>query len=769
MGLLLVGLAIAGYFAIGIFPDSTLVEPKEKQLAYENPRLAVEIRVEDLLGRMSLQEKVSQLVSNSPAIERLGIPKYNWWTEGLHGVKAPRAGVRPTVFPQAIGMAATWNTHLIERVADAIAEEARAIHYHYARAGRRSLGTGLSIWAPNVNIFRDPRWGRGQETFGEDPYLVSRFGVAFVKGLQGEDPDYLKVIATPKHFAVHSGPEAERHNFDAVVDERDLRETYLPAFRACVIEGKAYSVMCAYNRLNGQPCCGSEELLTGTLRTDWGFEGFVVADCAAVEDMFERHQVVATEEEAVGMAVRAGCDLACYWGVRPEWESAVQQGRLTEAEVDRALKRSLTARFRLGMFDPPEMVAYSQIPESAISSSAHQELALQTARESIVLLKNDAEFLPLAKTLRSIAVIGPNADDPRNALLGNYHGQPPHRITPLAGIRDAVGPDTRVSYTTGCLRVEVAADHVGPRATRIQRNIDEAIRLATEADVVILCLGLSTSDEGIDGSPGLEGEEMGLEVPGFSGGDRLDLQLPRSQRKLLAAVHSTGTPIVLVLINGSALAINQADEHCEAILETWYPGQEGGTAIAEVLFGDYNPGGRLPITFYKSVDDLPPFADYRMAGRTYRYFSGEVLYPFGHGLSYTRFAYSELTVEPLQIQAGENVSVGVAVRNVGSRPGDEVVQLYLTDVEADVPVPIRSLRGFRRLRLQPGETKRVVFSLTPRQMSLINSDMRRVVEPGLFEVSLGGKQPDVTASADADTTQVLTAVFGVHGEVLELE
>lgn len=748
--------------------DSSIVSAPAGELAlYRNPELSIQQRVDDLISRMTLGEKLSQLVSNSPAIERLGIPKYDWWTEGLHGVKGPLAGAATTAFPQAIGMAATWDTDLIQQVADAIAEEARALHHSYARAGRRSRGTGLTLWAPNINIFRDPRWGRGQETYGEDPYLTSRLGVAYVHGLQGEDPRYLKTIATPKHFAVHSGPEVGRHGFNATANERDLRETYLPAFRACVTEGKAYSVMCAYNALNGSPCCGSERLLTKILRSEWGFEGCVVADCGAVDEMREDHGAVETEAAAAALATLSGCDLACYWGPHSAWREAVEQGLLAASDIDRALERLLKARFRLGLFDPDEIVPYAQIQERKLDCQAHRDLALRTAQESIVLLKNDAGTLPLSKTLRSIAVIGPNADDAGNALLGSYHSQPEHRITPLEGIRSAVGSATEVAYAEGCPRVQ--ANQSESSTLLLEQNIAEAVRLAGRADVVILCLGLSTRDEGFKGTPGLEGEEMGTDVPGFSGGDRTDLRLPASQDRLLRALQATGRPIVLVLLNGSALAVNWADRHCAAILEAWYPGQEGGTAIADVLFGDYNPAGRLPITFYRSVEDLPPYADYSMAGRTYRYFEGEVLYAFGHGLSYTQFRYSSLSIQPEGIKAGESIAVSVHVRNVGTRAGDEVVQLYLTDLEASAAVPIRSLQGFRRVHLEPGEPKHIAFELAPRQMSLINPDMQRVIEAGVFEVSVGGRQPGVHGSVDTVSTEVLVGRFEIWGDVFEVD
>ena len=562
LGTALVWLVITSDRATRQTHDGTRIAPSlAGDLAlYRNPDLPIPQRVDDLISVMTLQEKLSQLVSNSPAIERLGISKYNWWTEGLHGVKGPLAGAFTTAFPQAIGMAATWNTDLVQQVSDAIAEEARALHHSYARAGRRSRGTGLTLWAPNINIFRDPRWGRGQETYGEDPYLTSRLGVAYVHGLQGEDPRYLKTIATPKHFAVHSGPEVGRHGFNATVNERDLRETYLPAFRACVIEGRAYSVMCAYNALNGSPCCGSERLLTKILRSEWGFEGCVVADCGAVDEMHKDHEVVDTEAAAAALATLSGCDLACYWGPSSAWRKAAEQGLLTETDIDRALERVLRARFRLGLFDPVEIVPYAQIPEDVLDCRTHRDLALRTARESIVLLKNDAGTLPLSRSLRSIAVIGPNADDPGNALLGSYHGKPEHRITPLEGVRSAVGSATKVVYSRGCPRVQ--ANQSESATVMLEQEIAEAVRLASRADVVILCLGLSTRDEGFNGTLGLEGEEMGTEVPGFSGGDRTDLRLPASQDRLLRALHSTGKPIVLVLISGSALAVNWADRYC---------------------------------------------------------------------------------------------------------------------------------------------------------------------------------------------------------------
>ncbi len=852
-----------------------------------DPELPLESRVEDLLGRMTLEEKVSQTLYDAPAIERLGIPEYNWWNEALHGVA--RAGLA-TVFPQAIGLAATWDTDLMFRVATAISDEARAKHHASLRAGQRGIYEGLTFWSPNINIFRDPRWGRGMETYGEDPYLAGRLAVEFVRGMQGDHPVYLKTVATPKHYAVHSGPEPDRHTFDAVVDERDLRETYLPAFRASVMEGRAESVMCAYNRFRGDPACGSRELLQQILRDEWGFQGYVVSDCWAIVDIYQNHRVVETAPEAAAMAVAAGTDLNC--GVTfDSLAVAVREGRLPEAQLDTSLRRLLRARFRLGMFDPPDRVPYANIPLSVNESEAHQSLALEATRKSLVLLKNEGDLLPLDRTLGTVAVIGPNAAD-EQVLLGNYNGFPSDPVTPLRGIREKVSEGSEVLFAVGsevaenlwlegvpssALRAEASGGgsegtraeffpNTGlegePVATRVDESLEsvwfgevplpgldpgifsvrwtgsivppvsgryslgtrsqgrsrlfvddtllldsgsqhewhvdwtelelekdtpvdfrlefrplrpdaavqlvwrqpvdglrsEAVEVAEMADVVILFLGLS---------PRLEGEEMGVEFQGFAGGDRVDIGLPAAQEELLEAVMATGKPVVLVLLNGSALALPWAAENVPAILEAWYPGQAAGTAIADVLFGDYNPAGRLPVTFYRSVEQLPPFDEYDMKGRTYRYFEGDPLFPFGHGLSYTTFRYRNLEV-PRRVRAGESARISVEVENVGPLAGEEVVQLYLTDLEASAPVPIRSLQGLERVFLRPGERRTVSFTLTPRQMSLIGSDWERVLEPGEFEVTVGGKQPGFGGLADAASTEVATAVFRVSGDLLRL-
>ena len=887
--LILVSLCVGAAFFLSLHARAQTPSRDASPPDYLNTRLSPERRAADLVGRMTLEEKVSQMMNKSRAIERLNIPAYDWWNEALHGVAY--AGTA-TVFPQAIGLGATWNVDLMREVASAISDEARAKYHQAIRHDLRKRFYGLTFWSPNINIFRDPRWGRGQETYGEDPYLTSRLGVAFVKGMQGDDPRYLKVVATPKHYAVHSGPEPERHSFDARVNERDLRETYLAAFRATVVEGKAASVMCAYNSLNGEPCCASKRLMTEILRGEWGFDGYVVSDCDAVADIFKHHHFVKTQEEAVAVAVKMGTDLTCGY----EYNSlipAVQRGLISEAEIDTSVRRLFEARFRLGMFDPPEMVPYSRIPFEVNDSPSHRALALRAARESIVLLKNDNNILPLKKDLKTIAVIGPNADV-LEVLLGNYNGIPSKWVTPLAGIREKVSPQTRVLYALGTtltsvsvvpvpssalMPADASAGQVGlrgeyfnnkdlqgePALTRIDEQVnfnwfttspdpklgednfsvrwsgrlvppvsgtyqlgamaddgvrvylddqllvedwrdrgaktitrpvnleagrsyririeyydryasalaklvweppqlaktlfDEAINKARESDVIIMALGLS---------PTLEGEEMEVKVEGFRGGDRTDLGLPKVQEDLLKAVHATGKPVVLVLMSGSALAVNWAKDHVAAIIHAWYPGEEGGTAIADVLFGDYNPGGRLPVTFYQSVNQLPPFEDYNMQGRTYRYFKGEPLYPFGYGLSYTKFKYGNLKLNPQRVRPNQSVQISVDVQNAGHRAGDEVVQLYVTDVAASVPVPLRSLQGLHRISLKPGEKRRVSFTLTPRQLSLIDDQGKRVLEPGEFMITVGGKQAGFTGQADAVTTDVVTRRFSLIGKATEI-
>jgi len=846
---------------------------------YQDATLPIGERVAALISQMTLEEKVSQMVFDAPAIERLDIPKYNWWNECLHGVG--RAGVA-TVFPQAIGLAATWNPDLMHQIATVISDEARAKHHEAARRGIREIYTGLTFWSPNINIFRAPRWGRGQETYGEDPYLTAQMGVVFVKGLQGDDPRYLKLVATPKHFAVHSGPESERHHFDAQTDEWDMWETYLPAFEACVKEGKVASVMGAYNRTNGEPCCASPKLLEKILRQEWGFDGYVVSDCGAILDIYAHHKVVDTPEEAAALAVKNGCELNCG-GVYPALLEAVEQGLISEDIIDRAVKRLFTARFRLGMFDPPEQVPYTQIPYEVVDSPEHRELALRAARESIVLLKNEDNLLPLRRDLESIAVIGPNADN-LQVLLGNYSGTPAKAVTPLEGIRKKLSPSAKLYYARGCgladgvpplevvpctcLRpVDADSDESGltadyydnpnlegePVLHQVDRVIDfiwkdttpltgqwgdsfavrwtgflvppesgvyrlgvngfsayslyldgelivdyqgfhhpvlkieeveleagrfyglrlacvsqgldpqvqllwslpninyeaRALEAAEKADVVVAVMGLS---------PVLEGEEMPVDVEGFVGGDRTDIKLPRPQEELLKRVHALGKPVVLVLLNGSALAVNWATKHIPAIVEAWYPGQAGGDALADILFGDCNPGGRLPVTFYQSVDDLPPFEDYDMEGRTYRYFRGEPLFPFGHGLSYTTFEFDNLHVDPPQVQAGGQVAISTDVTNTGDRTGDEVVQLYVRHPDATVPRPIKELKGFKRITLEPGERKIVTFLVHTHQLGYYDEAMCYAVHPGKVGVMVGSSSDHLP----------LTGTFEINGQAVDI-
>jgi beta-glucosidase len=706
---------------------------------FMNPDLPVDDRVEDLVSRLSVEEKASQMLHESPAIERLGIPAYNWWNECIHGVA--RAGIA-TVFPQAIGLAAMWNAPRLHEVARAIADEARAKHHEYLRHDDRGMYKGLTFWAPNINIFRDPRWGRGHETYGECPYLTSRLGVAFCEGLQGDDPKYLKVVATPKHYAVHSGPEGVRHSFDAVVSLKDLRETYLPAFHACVTEAKAHSVMAAYNRTNGEPCSGSPTLLQSILRDEWQFDGYVVSDCWAIKDFHESHKVTASWEESAAMAVKAGCDLNCGCAYE-HVPAAVEQGLLREEDIDVCLRRIFSARIRLGMFDPPARVPFASIPYEVNDCERHRQLARVAARESIVLLKNLGGVLPLRKDIGSVAVIGPNAHD-HHVLHANYSGLASQSTTPLDGIRAVVSRGTKVLYTDGCKLQGTKTDGLGRAG-----NLSEALSLAERSDAVVLCLGLSAEIEGEQGDAGNS----------EAAGDKVDLRLTGLQPVLLEKIVAVGKPTVLVLLSGSPLDLTWAEEHVDAIVQVFYPGEEGGAAIADVLFGDFNPGGRLPVTFPRSVTDLPPFANYDMSGRTYRYLRSEPLYPFGYGLSYTKFRYSDITLSRGTISTGEGDDVDITVENIGVRTGDEVVQLYVEDLESSCVVPHRDLRGFARITLGPGESRRISFKLAARDLSMIDLQGRRVVEPGRFRISVGGSQPDARS----------VTLTGLHPLAVELE
>ena len=707
--------------------------------AYLNPDLPLSQRVDDLVSRMTLDEKISQTVHDAPPIERLGIPAYNWWNECLHGVA--RAGFA-TQFPQAIGMAATWDRALMHRAATAISDEARAKYHDNLRANKGKKVDqyyGLDYWSPNINIFRDPRWGRGHETYGECPYLTGEMGLQFVNGLQGDDPRHLKLVATPKHFAVHSGPEGLRHGFDARVSNKDLEETYLPAFRKCVVDGKAYSVMGAYNRTNGEACCAGRTLLQTILRDTWGFDGYVVSDCGAIDDIFRHHKLVATAAEAAALAVKNGCELNCG-ETYPMLREAVAKGLIAEADIDAAVKRLFMARFKLGMFDPEKRCRYASTPMAVVGSPKHRALALQAARESIILLKNEGRTLPLdAKKIRSVAVIGPNADN-YLSLAANYYGTPSRPVTPLKGIMDALPQKARVLYDPGCDMSRAISD-----------SIHEVRHICRQADVVIACMGLS---------PLVEGEE-GCTLEADLAGDKRDIALYKAQLEVLKAALESTTPVVLVLLNGSAITLGGIENKVSAIIEAWYPGEMGGTAIADVLFGRYNPAGRLPVTFYASMDQVPDFADYRMDGRTYRFFGGDPLYAFGYGLSYTKFVYSRLTVCKQAI-AGDPVHLSVDVKNAGPMAGDEVVQVYIRPVNPSTRAALYQLCGFDRVHLKAGAVTTVALDLPASAFSVVTDDGRRMVEAGAYDLFVGGCLPSVKGA------KTLTARVRLEGPGIEL-
>ncbi len=847
-------------------------QEKDVDFSYLDYNLPFEERVGILMTQMTLQEKISQMTNESKAIPRLQIPEYNWWNECLHGVA--RAGYA-TVFPQSITVAASFNTELLEEIGTVISDEARAKHHEFLRQNKRTIYTGLDFWSPNINIFRDPRWGRGHETYGEDPYLAGELATEFIMGLQGDDPKYFKTIATSKHFAVHSGPEKLRHSFDVDVSDKDLYETYLPAFYKTIKDAKVYSVMGAYNRFRGESCSGHDFLLNKLLRDTWGFDGYVVSDCGAIRDIETGHHIANSRPEAAAIGVKGGCDLNCgsYY---KSLGKAVGKGFITEDQIDIALRRILMARFKMGMFDPDEVVPFSKIPIGVVCSDANTSLARKAAQESIILLKNSDNLLPLSKDkIKKIAVIGPNADN-WESLVGNYHGTPKDPVTFLKGIKNKVEPKIEVLYAEGShlneeklnlkpipsiylqtedgrqgldgsyfnntefageaaftrvddkidfswqyapvskelidtfsvrwkgyllppsdgtyelgllakrgmsvkiegkeisngrgsihhskyaterleleggkkypIEIEFYTDETNAQASLLwampDRNlIDKAVKIIKEADVAVVVVGLSQR---------LEGE----------GGDRKDISLPKEQEELIRAVKETGKPVVLVINAGSALAINWAKENIDAIVNVGYPGEEGGNALADVLWGDYNPAGRLPITYYQSLSELPDFQNYDMKGRTYRYYTGEPLYPFGYGLSYTTFAYSDLKL-PSSIKAGDDIKVTVKVTNTGKLAGDEVVQLYITDKKGSTARPIRQLEGFKRIYIKAGESKTVAFTLTPRQLSMINKKSQRVIEAGIFDVYVGGEQPGFTGDNNATSTDVIKGSFKVSGE-----
>lgn len=699
------------------------------QYPFQDPALSIGERVNDLVARLTLEEKVAQMLNAAPAIDRLGIPSYNWWNECLHGVA--RTPFKVTVYPQAIGMAATFDTGSLHRMADYTAEEGRAINNESIRNGRRNIYLGLTYWTPNINIFRDPRWGRGQETYGEDPYLTGTMGKAFVTGLQGDDPVYLKAAACAKHYAVHSGPESTRHEFNAEISDYDLWDTYLPAFHKLVVDAKVAGVMCAYNALRGQPCCGNDLLMNSILRNDWHFSGYVTSDCGAIDDFYQHHKTHSDAESAAADAVLHGTDVECGRVTYQSLASAVKDGKLTEQQLDISVKRLFTIRFRLGMFDPPEMVKYARIPVSVLESPEHQAQALEMARQSIVLLRNQDHVLPLSKNLKKIAVLGPNADN-AISILGNYNGRPSQTITALQGIKEKLGVG-KVIYAPG-------TDYTAPDTTT---SVDAIIDKVKDADAIIFVGGIS---------PQLEGEEMRVSKPGFSGGDRTSIALPDVQTQFLKKLAATGKPVVLVMMTGSALAIPWEAEHIPAILNAWYGGQAAGTAIADVLFGDYNPAGRLPVTFYRSDKDLPAFDDYSMNNRTYRYFKGKPLYGFGYGLSYSSFAYDQLTI-PATVSTGNGAMVSVRVTNASARDGEEVTELYLSHLKTKGRAPIRALKGFTRTYLKAGESKTLSFNLRPEDLSLTGEDGHSSEETGQLLISVGGSQPDAETMKSKKTVE----------------
>jgi beta-glucosidase len=705
------------------------MEPK-----YRNGSLSFEKRADILLSQMTRPEKLSQLIHESPAIPRLGIPSYNWWNECLHGVA--RAGTA-TVFPQAIGLAAMFDRKQMRRIASAISDEARA-KYHNALTGDGSEQYfGLTFWSPNINIFRDPRWGRGQETYGECPYLTSRMAVEFVKGLQGDDPVYLKTAACAKHFAAHSGPEYLRHGFNAIVSPRDLTETYLPAFEACVKEAGVETVMAAYNRVNGEACSASHTLLTEILRKKWGFKGHVVSDCEAVDDIYKNHKIVDTLSQAVAFAVGEGCDLNCCNEIctqaRQGMIAADAAGMLEDEWIDRNLKRLLLTRFKLGMFDAQEKVKYSKIPLEAVDSPVNGSLALKASRDSMILLKNSG-VLPLdGKKIKKLAVIGPNADDAA-VLLGNYSGTPSASVTPLKGLKAIKG--IKVTYARGC-------DISGGS----KEGFDEALSAAEKADAVVMCMGLS---------PKIEGEEC--DTGGF---ERASLGLPGVQEELIARVKKKGKPVILVLFSGSVVSVKP--ETADAIIQAWYPGQSGGTAVAEMIFGKFSPSGRLPVTVYKDAAQLPPFESYAMKGRTYRYFKGRPMYPFGFGLSYSEFKYTGLKLSNRKLKTGGRMTVTVRVKNTGKMAAGEVVQLYISAPGAGTTSPIRQLAGFEKITLAPGRRKKVVFDISGDRLKIVNDRGERISISGKFRLWAGGVQPGYEKQAGR-CTQVLSADFFVKGE-----
>ncbi len=689
-------------------------------------------RAAALVAQMTLEEKVGQTLYNAPAVERLGIPAYNWWNEALHGVA--RAGTA-TVFPQAIGVAATFDEELAGKMAEIIATEARAKYNAQKEAGDRDIYKGLTFWAPNVNIFRDPRWGRGQETYGEDPYLTSRMGVRFIKGLQKEQEGFMKAAACAKHFAVHSGPEKLRHSFNAEVSRQDMYETYLPAFKACVQEAGVEAVMGAYNRTNGEPCCGSRTLLLTILRQEWGFEGHVVSDCWAVKDFHENHKITKTPLESAAMAMNNGCDVNCGC-MFPNLLDAVRGGYVDEERLDEAVTNLMECRMKLGMFEEKGAVPFDAIGYEQVDTDENKAVNLEIARKSLVLLKNEGNLLPLdLDKVKTIGVIGPNADS-RKALVGNYEGTASRYVTVLEGIEDYVSGRARVLYSEGCHLFE---DRTSGLAMANDR-ISEVKAVCSVSDVVVAVLGLDSTIEGEEGDAGNE----------FASGDKLDLKFPGLQSEVLRAAFESGKPVILVSMTGSAMALNWEDSHIPAIIQAWYPGAAGGRAVAELLFGAYSPEGKLPVTFYRTTEELPEFTDYSMKNRTYRYMEKEALYPFGFGLSYTSFALRDVKLSSEKIAADSEIKVSAKIKNTGAVAGGETVQVYVKFSRAaggTLSVPNFQLKGLRKMYLEPGEEKEAEVTLDAGAFALYNEEADLVLEKGVYTVYVGMQQPDKRSAA----------------------
>ena len=727
---------ISFVLAISIFVISSTYAQKKFEYPFRDPSLALDKRVNDLVSRLTLEEKVAQMLNVTPAIERLGIPPYDWWNECLHGVA--RTSFKTTSYPQAIGMAATFDVDAMKTMGDYTAEEGRAINNESNRNNNHKRYLGLTYWTPNINIFRDPRWGRGQETYGEDPFLTARLANAFVTGLQGSDPKYLKAAGCAKHYAIHSGPEPSRHVFNVNVSDHDLWDTYLPAFHELVVNAKVAGVMCAYNAYAGQPCCGSDRLMITILRDEWRFTGYVTSDCGAIDDFWQRHKTDSTAEDAATDAVLHGTDVECGNVTYKTLVNAVHDGKLREKDLDVSVKRLFTIRFRLGMFDPIDMVKYAQIPITVLESQPHKEHALKMARESIVLLRNIEHTLPLSKKIKKIAVLGPNADN-ANTQLGNYNGQPSVVITVLQGIKNKLGNGTDIFYS----RATNFVDTTHPDFSRLIDSVKDA-------DVVIYVGGIS---------PRLEGEEMRVNQQGFSGGDRTTIALPYVQTDFLKALKATGKPVIFIIMTGSAVAIPWEDQNIPAIINAWYGGQAAGQAVADVLFGDYNPSGKLPVTFYKSDNDLPSFEDYSMTNRTYRYFKGEALYPFGFGLSYASFKFSNLKLSKATVEKNESVRATVTVTNTGKYKGDDVVQLYVR--HDGIPgVPLSALKNFKRITLDAGASQTVSFDITPQALMIINSKGNAEFTPGKVKIIIGDSSP-VNRSAALGAAKPAEAVLNL--------